>query len=120
MVAARSKSHEEKETDVNIAIHLVKDVFTDQLDRALIISADSDLVPAVQMAMAHNPTKQMSVFASPRRFGRARDLRPTKEITVGQVRKNLLPETMTGRDGQPVKRPAEYDLRIVCRVLGAP
>jgi hypothetical protein len=35
--------HEEKETDVAIAVELVADAFTDACHRALIISADSDL-----------------------------------------------------------------------------
>ncbi len=39
---AKWVGHEEKETDVAIAVQLMADAFTDQFDRALIISADSD------------------------------------------------------------------------------
>jgi uncharacterized LabA/DUF88 family protein len=39
--------HEEKETDVNIAVTLVEDAVLDRYDTALLISADSDLRPAI-------------------------------------------------------------------------
>lgn len=102
-------SHEEKETDVNVAIHLVKDVLTNQFDRAIIVSADSDLVPAVMMAKAHNRAKSIDVIAPPKRFGHARDLKPILEITAGRIRKNLLPAIVHCTDGTNVARPKEYD-----------
>jgi uncharacterized LabA/DUF88 family protein len=40
-------THEEKRTDVNIAIKLLIDAVEDRYDKALIISADSDLLPAI-------------------------------------------------------------------------
>jgi len=39
--------HEEKMTDVNIATEILTDAFRDAYDTALLISADSDLVPPV-------------------------------------------------------------------------
>ncbi|KZS64625.1 NYN domain-containing protein [Mycobacterium ostraviense] len=48
--------YEEKETDVNIAAHLVSDAAIGVSDAAIIISADSDLVPAVKAARAMNPS----------------------------------------------------------------
>jgi uncharacterized LabA/DUF88 family protein len=45
---ARWDSHEEKETDVNIAVQLVADAFRDVYDVAYVISADTDLVPAMK------------------------------------------------------------------------
>jgi len=47
---ARWDSHEEKETDVNIAVRLVADAFRDQYDVAYVLSADTDLVPAMSFA----------------------------------------------------------------------
>ncbi|MCF6220217.1 MAG: NYN domain-containing protein [Robiginitomaculum sp.] len=46
---SRWKAHEEKETDVNIALALVSGAFKDQYDEAFVVSRDSDLTPAVQM-----------------------------------------------------------------------
>jgi len=50
--------HEEKETDVNIALHLLRDAQMDRFDRALIISGDSDLAPAVRMVLTLFPAKK--------------------------------------------------------------
>lgn len=40
--------YEEKETDVNIAVSLVADAALHNMDTAILLSADSDLVPAVR------------------------------------------------------------------------
>jgi hypothetical protein len=49
---AKWKRHEEKETDVHFSLTLLEDAIDDVFDRAIIISADSDHVPAV-VASAH-------------------------------------------------------------------
>jgi hypothetical protein len=105
----RWTSHEEKETDVNIAIHLIKDAFEKQFDRAIVISADSDLVPAVDMAKNHDRTRNIDVVAPPGRWGHARDLHPVIAITAGRVRRSLFPATLTHKDGTAIVRPTEYD-----------
>jgi uncharacterized LabA/DUF88 family protein len=39
------QAHEEKKTDINIAITLLADGVADKFDTALILSGDSDLAP---------------------------------------------------------------------------
>ncbi len=53
-------SYEEKETDVNIAVSLVADAAATASDIAMIISADSDLCPAIRTARSLNPGRGMS------------------------------------------------------------
>lgn len=106
---AKWTAHEEKESDVNVAIHLIRDTITNQFDRAIIISADSDLVPAIRMAKDYDRAKEICAVAPPKRLGRARDLAPIMEITVGRVRRCLLPQRLTHKDGRDVVRPTEYD-----------
>jgi uncharacterized LabA/DUF88 family protein len=102
-------AHEEKETDVAIAIHLVADVFRNQYERALIISADSDLAPAIRMINKYFPQTTVNVIAPPNRFGHARDLKPIRAITPGQLARCLLPETALAADGSPIfRRPESY------------
>lgn len=102
--------HEEKETDVAIAVKVVADAFTDAYDRALIISADSDLGPAIKTVQAYFPAKTLNVIAPPGRFSHARDLKPKLEITKGRVAKCLLPATATRPDGSVIfTRPTNYD-----------
>ncbi len=53
------ETFEEKETDVNIAIYLMKLAFQDEFDTAYIISGDSDLVPAIEQIKTMFPYKQI-------------------------------------------------------------
>ena len=50
-------THKEKRTDVNIALKLFCDAIDDLYDKALIISADSDLIPAIQAVNKYTPDK---------------------------------------------------------------
>jgi uncharacterized LabA/DUF88 family protein len=102
-------SHEEKETDVNIAIKIVEAALTDAFDRAILISADSDLGPALRMARRHRPDKELFIVAPPGRFGAARDLGPKLVITPGRLARALLPEAAYDAQGLPLfRRPGAY------------
>lgn len=52
---------EEKKTDVNIAVELMKSAVKDEFDTAIIMSGDSDLIPAVEAVKALFPAKQVGV-----------------------------------------------------------
>ena len=107
---AKWVGHEEKETDVHIAVQLVSDALSDRFERAIIISADSDLAPAIRLVKQSAPMKEIFVAAPPGRFATARDLQPRLEITQGRVVKHLFPEKLLGKAGTVVvERPAEYD-----------
>lgn len=43
------KSQEEKRTDVNIAVSMLDDTYQNLCDHLIVVSGDSDLVPAVNM-----------------------------------------------------------------------
>lgn len=53
--------HEEKESDVNIAIHIVRDACNKSCDKAILLSGDSDLVPAIKMAKQENTNLKIGV-----------------------------------------------------------
>ncbi len=55
------RTFEEKRTDVNIAIHLFKTAVADIWDKAVIISGDSDLIPAVEAVKKTFPNKQVGI-----------------------------------------------------------
>ena len=48
------KTHEEKESDVRIATQIVSDVYRNNCDISIVVSADSDMVPAVEIAIEEN------------------------------------------------------------------
>lgn len=60
-------TYEEKETDVNIALALVETAVARVADSVLIISADSDLCPAVRSAKKLNPSLNVIVAFPPQR-----------------------------------------------------
>ena len=55
------RSHEEKQTDVNIALHLLTEAIHNSYDKAIIVSGDSDLVPAIKAVKKLYPEKQFTV-----------------------------------------------------------
>ena len=55
-------THEEKQTDVNIAVQIVADAAIDKFDKAVIISADSDLIPIIKTVHALCPEKEVGVM----------------------------------------------------------
>jgi uncharacterized LabA/DUF88 family protein len=56
------RSSEEKQTDVNIALELFRLAYLDKYDRAVIISGDTDLIPAIKAVRATFPQKQIGVI----------------------------------------------------------
>ncbi|EGY24821.1 hypothetical protein DA2_3031 [Desulfovibrio sp. A2] len=59
------KAHEEKQTDINIAIELMSSAFKNEYDTAIIISGDTDLVPAVRRVKNLFPEKRIGVLFPP-------------------------------------------------------
>jgi len=56
------ETFEEKQTDVNIAITLLRLAIENQFDKAYIISGDSDLIPSVQAVKLLFPAKQIGII----------------------------------------------------------
>ena len=56
------KTYEEKQTDVNISIKLFQEAIYDNYDTAMIISGDSDLMPALKAVKQTFPSKQIGVI----------------------------------------------------------
>lgn len=59
--------HEEKHTDVNIAITLLEKAFKDEFDRAYLLSEDNDYVPVVRRVKELYPQKEIIICPPPQR-----------------------------------------------------
>ena len=70
---------EEKGSDVNLATHLIVDVWSDSIDAAVVISNDSDLRLPIALAREHVPVG----LVNPRGGVFAGDLRAGKDDGVG-------------------------------------
>lgn len=106
---ARWIGHEEKETDVQIAVHMVADAMKGDVDRIIVITADTDLGPAIKMIAANAPQCEVFVATPPGRFRNCRSLQPALEITAGRLGKCLLPSSVQTGPNKAVKRPSQYD-----------
>jgi uncharacterized LabA/DUF88 family protein len=98
------KTREEKETDVHFALTFLEDAIDDVFDRAIIVSADSDYIPAVRKVRKRLPGKQIFLAIPPERYGQARGLidvcGSNTAITAGRLGRHLFGST---------GRPREYD-----------
>jgi len=104
-------SYEEKETDVHVAVSVVADSAIAASDIALIVSADSDLCPAIRTARALNPRRGMIAAFPPRRSSfEIRSLIPGAfTIAAADLRNSLLPEAVSDpATGRVYKRPGKW------------
>ncbi len=106
------QSHEEKETDVNIALALVNLAYQDKYDRALLISNDSDLAPAIHMVRNNFPHKNITTIVPPN-YRHSNELIQASsdkaKITVDHLKRCLMPEYVLDAGGNLiVTRPLEY------------
>lgn len=54
---------EEKETDVNVAVHMVAGALKNRYDTALVVSGDTDMVPAMRMVRSEGKRVLWGCFA---------------------------------------------------------
>ncbi len=94
----------------NIATSLVSDAARRQSDSALIISADSDLTPAVKAARALNPNLFVAAALPPKRYSaELKKLMPGSfHISPAKIRQSQLPQTVPGAAGRSYSRPAKW------------
>ncbi len=107
--------HEEKETDVNIAVYLTVGAFKDSYDRALVISGDSDLSPAIELVNKKFPMKDIKIITPVGRFVSSQlrnavgGVKNCKEIKPVHLNNCLLPESIYDDQGKMiVQRPSRY------------
>ena len=105
-----SLTFEEKQTDVNIALRLFQLAVLDQYDKAIIVSGDTDLLPAVRVVQSTFPSKQIGVVIPISRA--SEDLKKQADFHYKMKEKHLhsslYPENLTLTDGSVVQRPKNW------------
>jgi uncharacterized LabA/DUF88 family protein len=101
---------EEKETDVNIAVALLADAVRDQFDTALLISADSDLCPAVRETKSLFPAKRIIAAFPPGRHSAELKRVVNGFMFIGEdkVRQAQLPDQVATKAGVVLRRPKHW------------
>ncbi len=104
--------HEEKETDVNIALFLLDLAYRNIFDRALVISNDSDLVPAIKMVKERFPEKRITTVAPPQCKHSNELINASSDktkINIQHLERSLLPAVVSDASRLiSVSRPLEY------------
>jgi len=104
--------HEEKRTDVNIAVSLVSLAYEKACDTAFLVTADADLISAVEQAKLCFPSGRMVNIPPIGRLNDASHLKPMvdvqSEMEEKHLKKALLPKTLTLSNGRTVHCPTEW------------
>jgi hypothetical protein len=102
----------EKESDVNIALHMFDDACQEVFDAAYLVTADSDQGATARMLKARFPAKQLVSVVPPGMEPSKAILTHTKlvrRITVENLEDCLFPSFELDRGAVMYRRPAEYD-----------
>ncbi|KTD18716.1 NYN domain [Legionella lansingensis] len=105
--------HEEKETDVNLSIYMVRDAIKRSFDKIILITNDTDMVPAVKMARYENNEIQFKLLTPPTletHDSLLEAINPghATKLTEGHIKTSLLPEMIKKKNGKIVYIPPSY------------
>lgn len=108
------KGHEEKETDVNIALRLLDDAYLDNYDEAIIISQDSDLFPAIKLVKGRFSSKSIRIITPPnmhhsKEMAKVVGDKKLSKIKLVHIQRSLFPDVIKNAAGQTVvEKPIKY------------
>lgn len=107
---------EEKQTDVALAVSMLSDCYELGIERIILMTADSDQIPAVKAIKARFSDTTVYMVAPPGRLKNARELGGVcdgfTEISKQRLRDNQLPlDIRDGRGKLIAARPAIYGAR---------
>ena len=107
-------TYEEKESDVNLATQIVADAFKDNCDIVILVSADSDMIPAIELA--REAGKKVLIYFPPNHSSSnlrlLAGMRPTRLERYEKRFKNaLLPDKIILSNGFELTIPEKW--RIV-------
>lgn len=107
---ASHTKYEEKETDVSIAVNIVADAALGEVDSMMIVSADSDLLPAVKKARQINPALIVVAAFPPRRRSDEMRRKISSTFTIGKqkIKGAQLPHTVSDLGGGVHERPHKW------------
>ena len=101
--------HEEKETDVAVAVKLVELFVQDKCDTAILMTGDTDIAPAVRFVRQNYPTKRVGfLFPYKRMNQELKNLGFGYKISKEQYQRHQFPPTVKLIDGSTRTKPATW------------
>ncbi|MEP0814590.1 MAG: NYN domain-containing protein, partial [bacterium] len=100
----------EKMTDVNLAKELLCDLFLDRFDVALLVTADSDLLPVLELAKAEFPRKFILPVFPPARASKELEQEAGTKFNIGEniLRQAQFPLNVQCASGRTIQRPPSW------------
>jgi uncharacterized LabA/DUF88 family protein len=97
-------------TDVRMASEILRDTFNDEFDTALIISADADLQPPIEIIKADFPAKKVVIGFPPKRDSYHLQTISDAHFRIGRgkLSKCQLPPSIQKPDGHILVCPPEW------------
>ncbi|WP_034356409.1 NYN domain-containing protein [Helicobacter jaachi] len=97
--------HEEKQTDVNIAVHIVNDIYRNKAEIIQLISGDTDLIPPLNVAK-NNAFKIHLVVPRKRKVNGFDSIIDKKsKIKIEHLKNSFLGDFYTTKTGKIIKCP---------------
>lgn len=108
--STKTAGHEEKETDVNIAIALMEAFLKDECDTAVIVTGDTDLVTAVRSAKRIFNSKRVGILFP---YGRQNNsFKGVADISVrinpARYEQYQLPDPYVCKNGSAINKPTTW------------
>ncbi len=103
---------EEKQTDVNIAVEMIRNVIKSKVDTSVLISGDSDLLPPINLIRELDSDHKVYVYFPPNRF--SNDLAQNADAYIKLLRyehrfkKAVLPNSIKLSSGFSIVKPSNW------------
>ncbi|KAA6308018.1 6-hydroxy-3-succinoylpyridine 3-monooxygenase HspA [termite gut metagenome] len=106
-------SYEEKETDVRIATQIINNAYKGKCNITIIVSADSDIIPSVELIREINPSHRVYVYFPPLRYSVSLSNSCDSERKLSNYKarfnQSMLPDKVTLLNGTVINRPANWN-----------
>ena len=106
------KTYEEKESDVRVATGMLVDMFSQRCDITIVVSADSDMIPSVEIIKSFNPTHPVHAFIPPNQKSFALVSKCDTIVWLSRYKarfvQSMLPDEVLLENGYVLRRPANW------------
>ena len=108
----KNKTYEEKESDVRVATGMLVDLFSKRCDITIVVSADSDMIPSVEIIKAFAPNHPVHAFIPPNQksFALVSKCDTTVWLSHYKARfvQSMLPDEVQLENGHVLHRPENW------------
>jgi uncharacterized LabA/DUF88 family protein len=106
------KTYEEKESDVRVATGMLVDMFSLRCDITIVVSADSDMIPSVEIIKSFNPTHPVHAFIPPNQKSFALVSKCDTIVWLSRYKarfvQSMLPDEVLLENGYVLRRPENW------------